>query len=128
MKDAQMHKNTDAPMHQSTETPMHQNTNRTLRVTISIPEDLYQGICSRAAKLRTTKTDVIEELLRAGVREVANFTRLRKDLNTPITAMTEEYKKYCDNKLRKELKPEKQDSMVIDDDGEELPDLEPAEV
>jgi hypothetical protein len=104
MRDAPKHQNTNTPngegVHQSTNAPTHQNTNspkfRRLRLTVSISEDIYKVVSDRAIKLRTSKGEVMEELLRAGIRETANFIRLMKELNTPIDALIKAYKEEFD--------------------------------
>ena len=81
--------NINAPKQESINAPTHK---RMCRLTTEIPEDLFLLIHDRAGRLRTNKKDIVEELLRAGVRETANFIRLRKELNTPIDALVKAYK------------------------------------
>ena len=91
------HERANAPKQENMNASTRQNINapthkRMCRLTTEIPEDLFLLIHDRAGRLRTNKKDIVEELLRAGVRETANFIRLRKELNTPIDALVKAYK------------------------------------
>lgn len=105
----------DPPMGEPTNPPTHK---RMIRLNVEIPEDLYLAIHARAGKLRTNKKDIVEELLRAGVREVANFVRLRRDHlhDEPINTMVKDYKEYHASSTVGEVEP-------IDEEEKEMIEL-----